>query len=138
MFALFKIPHRVHVLFGKLCDAFIIVRSQHVPVDDGHTGADRSHTVLQGNLNDIKRSYGRVNLRLKVEKEVSDIISAAGARIVSEKEFEYEIKVSGEAQANDVLRRLIAGGVSVIAFELREPTLHEIFVEKVENQDAKE
>lgn len=99
---------------------------------------DRSHTVLQGNLNDIKRSYGRVNLRLKVEKDVSDIISAAGARIVSEKEFEYEIKVSGEAQANELLRRLISGGISVVAFELREPTLHEIFVEKVENQDAKE
>ena len=99
---------------------------------------DRSHTVLQGNLNDIKRSYGRVNLRLKVEKDVSDIIYTAGARIVSEKEFEYEIKVSGEAQANELLRRLISGGISVVAFELREPTLHEIFVEKVENQDAKE
>lgn len=97
---------------------------------------DRSHTVLQGNLNDIKRSYGRVNLRLKVEKDVSDMIVASGARIVSEKEYEYEVKVTGETQANTLLRALINANVTVVAFELREPSLHEIFVEKVDNRDA--
>ena len=97
---------------------------------------DRSHTVLQGNLNDIKRSYGRVNLRLKVEREVSDIVNSSGASIVSCKEYEYEIKVSGEDHANSLLRKLIDAGVVIVAFELREPSLHEIFVEKVEKTDA--
>ena len=97
---------------------------------------DRSRTVLQGNLNDIKRSYGRVNLRLKVEQDVSGLIAASGAEITAEKEFEYSIKVRGEAHANELLRALIAGGISVVSFELREPSLHEIFVEKVEHADA--
>ena len=35
------------------------------------------------------------------------------------------------AQANALLSRLIADGVTVITFNLREPTLHELFVEKV-------
>ena len=97
---------------------------------------DRSHTVLQGNLNSIKKSYGRVNLRLKVERDVTDIINSTGADVISEKEFEYEVKVRSEAQANEILKKLIDAGIPVIAFELREPSLHEIFVEKVERNDA--
>lgn len=91
---------------------------------------DRSKTVLQGHLNDIKKSYGRVNLSLKTERDISEYIHAAGATLVSQKEFEYRIKVSGEEQANALLGRLIADGVTVITFDLREPSLHEIFVEK--------
>lgn len=97
---------------------------------------DRSHTVLQGNLNAIKKSYGRVNLMLKVEQDISAHIAAEGAQTVSEKEHEYSIKVTGEAQANRLLRRLIDAGVQVITFDLREPSLHEIFVEKVGQADA--
>ena len=35
---------------------------------------DRSRAVLQGNLNDIKKSYGRVNLHLKTEKDAAPYI----------------------------------------------------------------
>ena len=91
---------------------------------------DRSKTVLQGHLNDIKKSYGRVNLRLKAEQDVSRWIEQAGARIASRKEWEYEIKVTGEEQ-------LIDAGVHLVAFDLREPSLNEIFVEKVGRQDER-
>ena len=99
---------------------------------------DRSRTVLQGNLNDIKRSYGRVNLRLKVEKDISDLIARSGAQVLSEKEHEYQIKVTGEDQANALLQSLIQAGVTIVTFDLREPSLHEIFVEKVGHGDAQE
>lgn len=92
---------------------------------------DRSKSVLQGNLNEIKKSYGRVHLHLKTEVDARHIIEAKGAFIQSEKEMEYQIKVTGEAQANELLAALIAEGISVITFDLREPSLHEIFVEKV-------
>lgn len=92
---------------------------------------DRSKTVLQGHLNDIKKSYGRVNLNLKVEQDITEYIRQAGVRIVTEKEHEYQLKVSGEGQANALLGSLIAAGVPIITFDLREPSLHEIFVEKV-------
>ncbi|MGN1143929.1 MAG: ABC transporter ATP-binding protein [Anaerovoracaceae bacterium] len=92
---------------------------------------DRSRAVLQGNLNDIKKSYGRVNLHLKTEKDAAPYIAACGAQILTEKECEYQIRVSGEAQANQLLGALITAGVPVITFDLREPSLHEIFVEKV-------
>lgn len=92
---------------------------------------DRSRVVLQGHLNEIKKSYGRVNLSLKVERDISEHIERAGVAIVSEKEFEYDLKVSGEEQANALLGSLIAEGVTIVKFDLREPSLHEIFVEKV-------
>ena len=49
----------------------------------------------------------------------------------TEKEFDYQIKVSGEEQANRLLAALIADRIPVVTFDLREPSLHEIFVETV-------
>lgn len=92
---------------------------------------DRSRVVLQGHLNDIKKSYGRIHLALKTEQEADRWIGQAGVVIKSRKENEYQLKVSGEEQANALLKLLIENGVSVITFDLREPSLHEIFVEKV-------
>ena len=92
---------------------------------------DRSKTVLQGNLNAIKKSYGRVNLHLKCEVDARPLVEAAGASILSEKENEYQVRVSGEEQGQKILGALTAAGISVITFDLQEPSLHEIFVSKV-------
>lgn len=92
---------------------------------------DRSRVVLQGNLNDIKKSYGRVHLHLKCEADAIPYIEASGAAVISEKENEYELKVSGEEQAGGLLKALIEAGVPIVTYDLREPSLHEIFVEKV-------
>lgn len=92
---------------------------------------DRSRTVLQGHLGEIKKSYGRVNLLLKTEQDSEPYIAQSGARIVTRKENEYQLKVEGEEQANRLLASLIGTGVQVVTFDLREPSLHEIFVEKV-------
>ena len=92
---------------------------------------DRSKTVLQGHLNDIKRSYGRVHLQLKTESDPAPYIAECGAQIVTQKEFEYQLKVTGAQQANGLLARLTQAGVPVVLFNLREPSLHEIFVETV-------
>ena len=97
---------------------------------------DRSRSVLQGNLNQIKKSYGRVNLHLKTEEDARPYIEAAGAKILTEKEGEYQIKVEGETQANSLLAALIQAGVPVVTCDLREPSLHEIFVEKVGDHHA--
>jgi len=91
----------------------------------------RSKTVLQGNLNSIKKSYGRVNLSLKTEQDITQYIAASGAQIASRKENEYMLKISGDEQANTLLGALVQNNITVVTFDLREPSLHEIFVEKV-------
>lgn len=97
---------------------------------------NRSRTILQGNLNDIKKGYGRVHLLLKTERDAEALIRAAGIEPFSEKPLEYRLRVTGEGQANDLLRRLAEAGVPVVTFDLQEPSLHEIFVEKVGQADA--
>ena len=92
---------------------------------------NRSKTVLQGNLNEIKKSYGRVNLLLKTEQDIRPYIDKAGVKLLTQKEYEYQLKVTGQEQANVLLGLMIADHIPVITFDLREPSLHEIFVEKV-------
>ena len=59
------------------------------------------------------------------------MIRSCGVTLLSEKEYEYRLKVTGEEQANRLLGELIARQIPVITFDLREPSLHEIFVETV-------
>lgn len=99
---------------------------------------NRSKTILQGNLNQIKKSYGRINLCLKVEQDITPYIADSGATLLTEKEFEYQLRVSGEQQANALLGALIGAGITVIRFDLSEPSLHEIFVETVGAANEKE
>ena len=91
----------------------------------------RSKPVLQGNLNAIKKERGRVNLYLKTEGDALPYIQARGITVRSQKEQEYELRITGEQQANGLLSDLMAAGITVVTFDLREPSLHEIFVETV-------
>ncbi len=92
---------------------------------------DHADAVLQGNLNEIKKQRGRENLYLKTGQDISSYIRETGVRLVNEKEYEYDMKVDSEVQANRLLGKLIENGVTVIRFDLKEPSLHEIFVEAV-------
>lgn len=92
---------------------------------------NKSKSVLQGNLADIKKSYGRINLFVKAEQELKSYMDEAGVTIQSQVGFSYQCRVEGEEHANRLLKKLVADGITLIAFELREPSLHEIFVEKV-------
>ena len=134
---LFKGIIREEISKGK----YLIMSSHQMPTVEEFctdiTILDRSKTVLQGNLNDIKKSYGRVNLKLKTDRDVGELIRASGALILTEKENEYQIKVRGEDQAMALLRDLTARNVTVVTFDLQEPSLHEIFVEKVGSADEK-
>lgn len=42
------------------------------------------------------------------------MIEAAGITVVTEKECEYQLKVSGDQQANKLLRDLTESGVTVV------------------------
>ena len=91
----------------------------------------RSKAVVKGNLNDIKKSYGRVNLTLKVEQDVTEYIKKNNIEILSEKENEYKLRVTGDAQANALLKDLINADINIVRFDLSELSLHEIFVREV-------
>lgn len=92
---------------------------------------NRGEVVLQGNLNEIKKSYGRVNMMVKCDNEFDDIIAKHGLTVINDSPDGKQIKVTEEKQAQKFLEDLLNSDKNVVRFELREPSLHEIFVEKV-------
>ncbi len=114
---------------------YLIMSSHQMPTIEEFcsdiTIMNRGKAVLQGNLNQIKKSYGRVNLFVKSDVEIASYISAFGLTIIEKTPSEYHLKVQSEAQAMDFLSKMINDKIPIVKFELREPSLHEIFIEKV-------
>lgn len=92
---------------------------------------NQGNVVLQGNLNDIKKSYGRCNLFVKCEGEIEPMIEKLGLELINKTPNEYQIKVKREEDSTALLEMIMKANIPVIRFEIREPSLHEIFVEKV-------
>lgn len=132
---LFKSIIREEIDKGK----YLIMSSHQMPVIEEFcediTILNKGKTILQGNLNEIKKGYGRVNLILRCEGDISPYIEEYNFDLVNKTPLEYHIKVEGEEIATKFLSRLIDEKVPVIKFELREPSLHEIFIEKVGTED---
>ena len=94
---------------------------------------NKGRTVLQGNLNDIKKGYGRVKLTVKCEGDITAMAQECGLNLTEETPNGSSYNVSSEEQAHALLNRIIESGMPLIKYELREPSLNEIFIEKVGN-----
>ncbi|SHO47403.1 ABC transporter ATP-binding protein [Anaerocolumna xylanovorans] len=116
-------------------DKYLIMSSHQMPVIEEFcsdiTILDKGKVVLSGNLNEVKKSYGRVNLFVKSDVEIASYIDSFGIEITNKTPGEYQLKVLGEEQAMAFLTKLIQDKIPIVKFELREPSLHEIFIEKV-------
>lgn len=123
-------------------DKYVIMSSHQMPTIEEFcsdiTIMNRGKVVLQGNLNEIKKSYGRVNLFVKCEQplqplldEYDSVYAQNPISIIEETPSETQLRVAGEEQAMEFLNFLIGKKATIIRFDLREPSLHEIFVEKV-------
>ena len=86
--------------------------------------------VMQGNLNDIKRRRGRENLTVKADKPFGEIAQECGLTLIEETPNGSYYKVKTEDDAGAFLKKMIDNGINVIKVDLREPSLHELFVEK--------
>ncbi len=93
-------------------------------------------TLLEGNLSKIKSGYGRTNLVIKPEDQdraaFERILEDAGLRLVEKRAYEYEYRINGEEDAIGVLKTMIAQNLYPLKYEVKEPSLQEIFVRSVE------
>lgn len=94
---------------------------------------DEGITILSGNLKEIKRSYGRINLNIRCENDISQIISKMNIKYNKTALDLYKVKVENEEKGYELLRYFVDNGIKINKFEIAEPTLHEIFLEKVGN-----
>lgn len=101
---------------------------------------NKGETVLEGNLRQIKRSYARNNIRVDLEDvdTYQKIISLKNEGMLGEMVKEIErsddgvvVKLENESDRNLLLTTLMNAGCSIEAFYVKEPTLEQIFVERV-------
>jgi ABC-2 type transport system ATP-binding protein len=92
---------------------------------------NKGKTVLQGNLNEIKKSYGRVKLTVKCEGDISKLSEECGLIVTESTPNGISYNVKSEEQAHMLLNRIMSENIPLIRYELREPSLNEIFIEKV-------
>lgn len=95
---------------------------------------NKGKSILQGNLRDIKKSYGRNNLLIKADNDITGIINEFKFNIIEQNAESISVRVNNEEDSKALLKRLVQNDINLVKFELREPTLHEIFIEKVGDQ----
>ena len=91
----------------------------------------RGKTVLQGNLKSIKDTYPVNRLELSVNENIDNYIKDMGFIIENENNNYYTIKIEDEEKPRELLNKLISNGIAINKFEIKKPTLNDIFIEKV-------
>jgi len=92
---------------------------------------NKGKTVMQGNLNEIKNSYKANKIEVEALQNIEEIIKQADLEIIFAKENSYEIKVNSEEQGYNLYNMLAQSNINVNKFEIKKPSLHDIFIEKV-------
>lgn len=92
---------------------------------------NRSRKILEGSIRSVKAGFSRnaVALRLTGGEEV--LGDRTLVRRVERHSDGLEALLAENASAQELLQRLVAAGAGVERFEMIEPSLHDIFIEKV-------
>ena len=113
----------------RLCDAVCIIA--------------RGEKVLDGTVTDVKEEHGQRNIALALEGDgmqgVASILrdqSLVKRADDSNRFFEIEMAPGADPQA--LLRRIVESGASVQRFEMIQPSLHQIFLQKVGAQGVED
>ena len=93
-------------------------------------------SILAGDLRAIKQSYGKNTLRIEYagngdfldRPDLVEKVNHFGALV--------EAKLRPGADPQEILKAAVARGVRISRFELAEPPLHDIFIEKVSGEHA--
>lgn len=92
---------------------------------------NKGKTVLKGNLKKIKDEYPSKRLEINVDSDISKYINESGMKIEKNLDNNYEILMDKEKQAQLLMKTLVLQGINIKKFELKKPSLNEIFIEKV-------
>ncbi len=90
----------------------------------------RSNTVLQGNLQEIKKRYPREEVLLKTAGEVNGLERLDGVKAVERTDNGYLLRIKDASAAQAILKTAMESA-EVEHFEIKEPTLNQIFIREV-------
>lgn len=92
---------------------------------------NKGKTVLKGNLKEIKNNYKANRVEISTNKDIKSYIKELNLEIEIEKNNDYIIKINDEQSAQKLLNELVQNDINVTKFEIKKPTLNDIFIEKV-------
>jgi ABC-2 type transport system ATP-binding protein len=106
----------------KMCDSVCIIA--------------RGEKVLDGSVTSVKQQHGGRNVALSLvsvaQNGVGAVLRDASlVRKLDENNRFFEIELANGADPQALLHRLIAAGASIERFELVQPSLHQIFIQRV-------
>jgi len=110
----------------RLCDAVCIIA--------------RGEKVLDGGVAEVKAAHGGRHIALGIDRAgmngaAADVDAVLADRTLVRRSDDQnrflEIELAEGASAQTLLRRLVASGAPITRFELVQPSLHQIFLQKV-------
>lgn len=107
----------------QLCDEIVLI--------------NKGKIVLSGRVRDIKKSFGRNNLKIEFDGDDSFLNLINPSNVIHRNTHSAEIKLDNEKQSQEILKS-IKESVLVYKFELAEPSLHEIFINTVGKSNLNE
>jgi len=91
---------------------------------------DRSNAVLQGSLRDIKAKFPKERVTLATERPMEGLERVPGVLSVTAHANGYDLRIDSEAAAQRVLKAAMETN-TVTRFELKEPSLNDIFIKTI-------
>lgn len=100
---------------------------------------NKGSVVLSGNVRKIKSSYGNNTVVMEYEGSTDFLKKLSGIRIndLSSNRVEFKLE-NPNLTTNDILGAAMADNVTIFKFEKVEPSLHEIFIDVVGQENLKE
>lgn len=92
---------------------------------------NKGKTVLQGNLKQIKDTYKANKIYISTKQDINEYIKQLNLSVYLEKDNEYEVNIKDEKEGYELFNLLAKNNIEVDKFEIRKPSLHDIFIEKV-------
>ncbi|WP_060210608.1 ABC transporter ATP-binding protein [Sporosarcina koreensis] len=95
----------------------------------------RGKQIVSGSLRDVKRSFGRQNVRIRSDHDLSNLDNVRGVISVAHSVEGAIFQIEDEEVANDLLSAALQAG-PIRHFEIEEPSLQDIFIAKVGKEYA--
>ena len=92
---------------------------------------NRSRKVFEGSLREVKRSFGRNAVALRISGGDQVLSDRSLVTAVERHADEIEALLAPGADVQVLLQELIKAGAKIEKFEMVEPSLHDIFIAKV-------
>lgn len=92
---------------------------------------NRSRKVLEGSMREVKRGFSRNAVALRLAGGEAVLEDGALISKVQRHSDGIEVLLAEGARPQTLLKELIAAGATIERFEMIEPSLHDIFIEKV-------